>query len=71
MSSAINSPDMVNMSAEKYFDVNCVEFDKLVIVSMYRSPTGNLDIFKEKLEQCLTKNPIITTRASFCVEILT
>lgn len=52
---AKNRPDIVNISAEKDFEVSCVECDKCVILSVYRSPSGNLNIFKEKLEECLTK----------------
>ena len=47
--------DGVDLSAEKDFEASCAEFDSFIILAVYRSPLGNLDIFREKLVECLNK----------------
>lgn len=52
---AKNRLDVVKMTVEKHFEISCIEMDLLFIVSVYRSPCGNVPLFINKLEECLCK----------------
>lgn len=70
--------EISKMSIEGEFECCACEVEmgvrKLVVLSIYRPPTGNFHIFLEKLEQCLTKyvneNSEVVIAGDFNVDFL-
>lgn len=63
-------PFPLNLSLEKDFEISSTsiktrQFNKLIIVGFYRSPSGNVNTFLEKMEILLTS--LFSTRCNFII----
>lgn len=66
--------DIVNESVERHVEFSCVELNKLIIISVYRPPSGIFTIFEKAMEDVLRKtfnsNKPVIVCGDFNVDIL-
>lgn len=66
--------DIVNESVERHVEFSCLELNILIIISVYRPPSGNFNVFVTAMEEVLRKTfsgkkPVIVC-GDFNVDIL-